>query len=282
MEFKIWKTRALLVFLLSAAFTICYFVFWKQPLPVETTILPSVPIAINQVTTQVQPTQNQENQSSLDENLPISSTANLTQSYSPKYEIAWAHPLNYGERYTKDIYGRPVYNQPIIVLHETVNSAASAINHFQTPHQNEDNQASYHTLIKLDGTVVYIVPPGKRAFGAGNSVFKGSNGLEAVKTDPNLPPSVNNFAYHVSLETPSDGRNAKRRHSGYTNAQYQSLAWLIAQSRVPDSRITTHKIVDRSGTRIDPRSFNRRKFLSLLHSYRGQRKEQISANNSNY
>ena len=88
------------------------------------------------------------------------------------------------------------------MLHETVYSAASAINHFQTPHLNEKDQASYHSLIKLDGTIIYIVPPDKRAFGASNSVFIGSNGSEAVKTHPNFPPSVNNFAYHVSLETP--------------------------------------------------------------------------------
>ena len=123
-------------------------------------------------------------------------------------------------------------------------------------------------MIKLDGTIIYIVPPDKRAFGASNSVFIGSNGSEAVKTHSNFPPSVNNFAYHVSLETPLNGRNSNRRHSGYTEAEYQSLAWLIAQSKVPDSRITTHKAVDRSGNRIDPRNFNRKKFLSLLHSYR--------------
>ena len=194
-------------------------------------------------------------------------------NYRPRYEISWAHPLNYGERYNRDIYGRPVSNQPLIVLHETVYSASSALHHFQTPHSNEQEQASYHTLIKLDGTVVYVVPPEKRAFGAANSVFNGPNGPETVKTHAKFPPSVNNFAYHVSLETPSDGRNPNRRHSGYTDAQYQSLAWLIAQSKVPDSRITTHKAVDRSGNRIDPRSFERRKFLRLLHFYRLRKAE---------
>lgn len=186
----------------------------------------------------------------------------------PKYEVAWAYPTNYGERYTKDINGIPVYNQPIIVLHETVSSAADAIRFFQTPHYDENEQASYHTLIKLDGTVVYIVPPEKRAFGAGNSVFDGSNGSEAVKTHPKFPPSVNNFAYHAAFETPPSGRNHNQTHSGYTEAQYRSLAWLIAQASVPDARLTTHRAVDRSGERIDPRSFDFEKFLSLLHSYR--------------
>lgn len=188
--------------------------------------------------------------------------------YRPTYEIAWAYPTNYGERYTKDINGVPVYNQPIIVLHETVSSAADAIRFFQTPHYDENEQASYHTLIKLDGKVVYIVPSEKRAFGAGNSVFDGSNGPEAVKTHPKFPPSVNNFAYHAAFETPSSGRNNNQTHSGYTEAQYRSLAWLIAQASVPDVRITTHRAVDRSGERIDPRSFDFKKFLTLLHYYR--------------
>lgn len=196
-------------------------------------------------------------------------------AYQPKYEIVTVNPTNYGPRFATDINGVPVSNQPIIVLHETVSSATSTINFFQTPHQNEKNQASYHTLIKLDGTIVYLVPPEYRAFGAGNSVFNGPSGVEAVKTHANFPPSVNNFAYHTALETPPDGRNNARRHSGYTEAQYRSLAWLVAQSKVPDNRITTHRAVDRSGTRIDPRSFDFKKFLNLLRSNRQPTDKQI-------
>jgi hypothetical protein len=190
--------------------------------------------------------------------------------YKPRLEIATVDPSNYGERFAQDIDGIPVKNQPIIVLHETANSAASAINFFQTPHTDENVQASYHAIVKLDGTVLYLVPPEKRAFGAANSVFEGTDGEETVKTNPNLPPSVNNFAYHVSLETPEDGRgnNFLQSHSGYTKAQYNSLAWLIAQSQIPEDRITTHKAVDRSSQRIDPRSFDFDKFLELLNTYR--------------
>jgi N-acetylmuramoyl-L-alanine amidase len=188
-------------------------------------------------------------------------------THIPKYKIAWAHPTNYGERFTKDIQGRAVKNNPIIVLHETYYSAASAINFFKNANLDEKVQASYHTLIELDGTIVYIVPPEKRAFGAANSVFNGTNGAETVQTNPKIAPSVNNFAYHVALETPPDGRgNQKSTHNGYTNAQYNSLAWLIAQTKVQDSRITTHKAVDIAAGKIDPRSFNLNKFLILLHS----------------
>ncbi len=188
-------------------------------------------------------------------------------SYFPKQGKALAHPTNYGERFARDLYGRPVSNQYIVVLHETVASAGSTIQFFQTPHYKDNQQFSYHTLVTLDGTVVYLVPPEKRAYGAGNSIFAGANGPEAVKTNLNLPPSVNNFAYHISLETPADGNNNRARHSGYTEAQYQSLAWLVARTQVPDARITTHKAVDRSGDRFDPRSFNSQKFLALLHTY---------------
>ncbi len=204
---------------------------------------------------------------------PISGRYITTEAfnrYRPRYEIAAVDPSNYGERYTQDVNGVVLNNQPIIVIHETSNSASSAVNFFQTPHEDESWQASYHAIVELDGTVIYLVPPDKRAFGAANSVFEGANGPETVKTNPNLPPSVNNFAYHVSLETPPDGRgnNLITSHSGYTEAQYQSLAWLIAQSQIPEDRITTHKAVDRSGERADPFSFDSDRFFSWLNTYR--------------
>ena len=122
----------------------------------------------------------------------------------------------------------------------------------------------------MNGTIIYIVPPNNRAFGAGNSIFAGPFGRETVKTNPKLRSSVNNFAYHVSLETARDGigRNHQRTHSAYRDVQYKSLAWLIAQSQVPNNRITTHRAVDSLGQRIDPRSFSFNKLLSLLHSFR--------------
>lgn len=186
--------------------------------------------------------------------------------YTPKETIALADSTNFGERFVYDLYGKPAYRQPIVVLHETVGSASSAINFFRTPHPVEAQQVSYHTLIKRDGEVVYLVPPDKRAFGAGDSIFAGTTSKESVKTHPEYPSSVNNFAYHISLETPSDGRDNGSRHSGYTSAQYQSLAWLVAKTGVPTSRITTHKIVDRSGQRQDPRSFSGSTFLKLLEA----------------
>jgi hypothetical protein len=188
-------------------------------------------------------------------------------SYQPVEEIVLIDPSNYGDRFLYDLNGNPAAFDPIVVLHETVGSASSAINFFRTPHPRDADQASYHTLIRRNGNIVYLVPPDKRAFGAGNSVFVGTAGTEAVKTHPKFPASVNNFAYHLSLETPADGRGNGYRHSGYTEAQYQSLAWLVSRTGVPNDRITTHRLVDRSQQRIDPRSFDASKFSRLLSQY---------------
>lgn len=187
--------------------------------------------------------------------------------YTPQQEYIPANPTNYGYRFITDVRGNLLNNAPIIVIHETVGSANSALNMFRQAIQNDADQRSYHALIRRNGNVVYIVPPEYRAFGAGNSVFVGPNGPEAVSINPAFPPSVNNFAYHISLETPPDGRGNGRRHSGYTQAQYQSLAWLVARTGIPQNRVTTHRAVDRSGTRIDPRSFDSDRFLTLLKSF---------------
>lgn len=188
-------------------------------------------------------------------------------TYIPTERIELADPSNYGERYTVDANGQPLSHEYLAVLHETVWSANSAINTFQTYHPQDDDQVSYHTIIDRDGTVIYIVPPDKRAYGAGNSSFDGPNGPETALTNAQFSTSVNNFAYHISLVTPSDGQNNASSHSGYTDAQYQSLAWLMARTTIPEERITTHAMVDRSGSRQDPRSFNWPHFLGYLHQY---------------
>ncbi len=282
MKFKDWATRVLLISLMFATLILVLFAG-------KATQQQSNPPTSNPETTawnqypQAQ-LQSAKNQGSKSQNVPKSpvkknkavarySTTQAFAQYRPNYEIASLDPSNYGERYAKDINGAPLNNEAIIVLHETGYSASSAINFFQATHDDESVQASYHTLIKLDGTIVYLVPPEKRAFGAANSVFESFDGSETVKTNPDLPPSVNNFAYHVSLETPPDSyeSSSPQTHSGYTEAQYHSLAWLVAQSQVPDDRITTHQQVDRSGQKVDPINFDSNKFLSLLHTYRQAR-----------
>lgn len=190
--------------------------------------------------------------------------------YIPPQTKASIHPTNYGDRFAQDLKGRPLTNKPLVVLHETVGPVTATINTFQTPHSKDEDQVSYHAIITLDGTIVHLVPSAKRAFGAGNSIFKGPQGPETVQTKADLPPSVNNFAYHISLETPFDGNNNQDNHSGYTEAQYQSLAWLVAKTKVTDERIVTHAQVDQAGDRKDPRSFDFDKFLGILHSTQAQ------------
>jgi N-acetylmuramoyl-L-alanine amidase len=189
--------------------------------------------------------------------------SSVPRGYTPREEVALANPSNFGERYLQDVNGQPVNNAPMIVVHETVIPAWQTVKIFQTYHARDADQASYHALIKKDGTIFYTVPPDKRAFGAGDSVFNG----ETVKTNRLYSPSVNNFAYHISFESPPDGRGNGNSHSGYTDLQYESLAWLVSRTGVPDNRVSYHKAVDRSGSRKDPRSFDTQKFQRILSRY---------------
>ncbi len=167
------------------------------------------------------------------------------------------HPTNYGQRFSKDANGAPLDSSPrVVVMHETVYSLTSAINTFQTPHPRDEDQVSYHTLVGLDGKVVDLVDPLKRAYGAGNSAFLG----EWAVTNPRLMGSLNNFALHVSLETPESGENDASQHTGYTSRQYDALAIVLSdwinRFKLPPAAITTHRHVDLGGERSDPRSFN--------------------------
>lgn len=166
-------------------------------------------------------------------------------------------PSNYGERFARDAFGNAVNPSPqVVVLHETVYGLRSAINTFVTHHDADSEQVSYHALIGEDGGLVKLVDPSKRAFGAGNSAFNG----HWVVTNPQVGGSVNNFALHVSLETPLDGENDNPGHSGYSRGQYDTLAALLAvwmeRFQIPPESITTHRAVDLGGERADPRSFD--------------------------
>ena len=166
-------------------------------------------------------------------------------------------PSNYGERTGRDAYGNAVDTTPsLVVLHETVYGIGSAINTFTTHHPHDHDQVSYHLLIGEDGQVVQTLDPAKRAFGAGYSAFKGRWDI----TNPSMAGSVNNFALHLSLETPLDGEDAEAAHSGYSSRQYDALAVVLAdwmrRYRIPFDHITTHRHVDLGAERADPRSFD--------------------------
>ncbi|MFM7237263.1 MAG: N-acetylmuramoyl-L-alanine amidase [Cyanobium sp.] len=177
------------------------------------------------------------------------------------------HPSNYGERLTRDAFGNPLDPTPrMVVLHETVYGLRSAVNTFLTPHPRDDDQVSYHVLIGEKGEVVQAVDPSKRAFGAGNSAFQ----RRWAVTNKKVGGSVNNFALHLSLETPLDGEDQEGRHSGYKPAQYDAMAVVLADwmGRYPIAAdaITTHRHVDLAGERADPRSFDWSQLSRRLHA----------------
>jgi len=169
---------------------------------------------------------------------------------------AAADPSNYGERQPRNWQGKPVPHRPaLIVLHETVVDEPTTLALFQRRQNDDFRQASYHVLIGRDGRRLRVVADDRRAFGAGDSDFQGL----AVQLRPAIPASVNNIALHGSLVSPADGADGERRHhSGYTRAQYASLArqLLLWQGLygIGSERIVTHQEVDRSGSRRDPRS----------------------------
>ena len=174
-------------------------------------------------------------------------------------------PTNFGERYDKDAYGRVIDAMPrVVVLHETVYSLSSALNTFMTPHPRDEDQVSYHTLVGQDGRVLDLVDPLSRAYGAGFSAFLG----EWAITNRKLKGSINNFALHLSLETPPSGANANRSHVGYTSKQYDALALVLSgwirSFNLPPAAITTHRHVDLGGERDDPRSFDWSKLQTRL------------------
>lgn len=148
----------------------------------------------------------------------------------------------------------------IIVLHETVVSYEGA----KSIMTNGSYQASYHVLLKRDGEVVYVVDPDKSAYSNGPSAYKG------VK----YGTSVNSFSYNISFVSPSDGYGNELTHSGYTEEQYRSAAWVISRTGISRDRITTHEQVAKEAgrtDRIDPRSFDYSKLNYYLNQFPSER-----------
>lgn len=174
----------------------------------------------------------------------------------PKIRERPADPSNFGKRITVDAWGRQLVATPqLIVIHETVVGENETLSLFATPHPRDEDQASYHMLIGRDGSRTRVVADSYRAYGAGMSAF----GDITQRTKASSLGSINNIALHISLVSPDDGRDDRDMHSGYTDAQYRSLAgqlllWQAAYG-IPMTRVTTHHAVDRSRSRYDPRSF---------------------------
>jgi N-acetyl-anhydromuramyl-L-alanine amidase AmpD len=180
----------------------------------------------------------------------------LQRSLPQRMQRLRIDPSNYGPRLARDAYGNAIPNTPkLVVLHETVYGLNSAINTFTTHHPDDADQVSYHMLIGERGQIVQALDPARRAFGAGYSAFRGRWAV----TNAAMAGSINNFALHLSLETPLDGEDDAAEHSGYTTAQYDAMAVVLAdwmrRFNIPADAITTHRHVDLGLERADPRSF---------------------------
>jgi hypothetical protein len=183
---------------------------------------------------------------------PTNGTA-VPANYKPKISKVPPAKNNYGNR-------RPTPYAPIVVLHETAVSGQKTLEIMKNP----KSEVSYHAIVLRNGEVINLAPSQNRAYGAGRSEFKGEKYLN----------SVNDFAYQISLVSPEDGywvpnKPTIRKHSGYTEEQYLSLAYMVAKTGVPNERITTHEAVfrDTSTTRYDPVSFDFNKFFNLLAKF---------------
>ena len=132
--------------------------------------------------------------------------------------------------------------KPLVVIHESLYSYEEIAPLFQST----IHKGRYHSLIKRDGTVLYITPPNNKAEAAYESSFKGED----------ICGSVDPFAYHICLESPPGSSPVALNHVGYTDSQYYSLSWLIARTRVNMDRVVGHKDIDTRGESIDPRELD--------------------------
>ncbi len=211
----------------------------------------------------------------------------------------WAFDEPAQEQITIDAHKyepRKTSHQPILVIHETAQSAEWVASRVNAP----GYAASFHAFIPRDGRIIWMVPPDRTAYTAGRSKFKEMpwDPLRSRKVDPHDPldewdpsgygtPTVNHFAFQVELESPPDGYWCREpvgkacinaggqglTHSGYTEAQYKSLAWIAVRLGIPRERITTHAQVDITGHKSDPRSFDWGMFWFCFEAVadRGQR-----------
>jgi len=212
---------------------------------------------------------------------PEAATACIRSAGIPAETTLAADQTNYGNREPTDDQGKPVNHVPmLIVLHETVASEKETLNLFRTRHDNESEQSSYHMVIAQDGRRIRTVGDDYRAYGAGDSAISNYT----IRLKKGSDGSLNNIALHLSLVSPEDGRGDNATHSGYTKRQYASTAAQVliwqATYGIPITYVTTHKAIDRSNTRIDPRSFDSREFGDAyrhlaascgLHAYAARR-----------
>ena len=148
----------------------------------------------------------------------------------------------------------------LVVIHETLISVEDSLR----LHADPEYFASYHAVIDRAGNITYLTPSDQKAYAAANSIY-----TDVFGDQEHIKGSVDDFAYHIALETPRDGYNASKEfHIGYTKEQYESLAWLTAATGVDKSRITTHGEI-REPITSEPRCFNYDYFYNIYLTKRG-------------
>ena len=142
----------------------------------------------------------------------------------------------------------------LFVIHET-NVSMDAMLEL---HEDPEFYGSYHAIISREGEINFLVDATDKAYAAANSTFTDSFGeVQEIKG------SVDDFAYHVALETPTDaqGNFNVTYHTGYTIEQYESLAWLSVSVGARKDRIVTHGEI-KDPQDIEPRCFNMAHFMN--------------------
>ena len=122
---------------------------------------------------------------------------------------------------------------PVVVLHDSNGPAEGALS------WSLDNRVkgAYHTLIRRDGGVVYLIPSWRKASACGPSTYMGKA----------INGSVDPFAYSICLEGPMP----------YTVEEYYSLSYLISRMGISREQVVVHgdvldpQVADRDPCAVD-------------------------------
>ncbi len=126
---------------------------------------------------------------------------------------------------------------PIVVLHDSNGPGDNALS------WSLDNRikGSYHSLIRRDGEVVYLIPAWVKASACGPSSYITGDGRVSING------SVDPFAYSICLEGPVP----------YTVEEYYSLSYLISLMGITREQVVVHDdvldvvVVDRDPCTVD-------------------------------
>lgn len=144
----------------------------------------------------------------------------------------------------------------LFVIHETIIDSETLEDYMADP----DFLGSYHAVITIEGQIIYYVPSDMKAFAASKSRFLNL----LTGEEESINGSVDDFAYHVALETPENGRDANKKvHAGYSIQQYKSLAWLFNATGISIDRLVNHGELKEPETE-EPRCFNGQYFSKVL------------------